>query len=95
MIRRVVKMSFQKDKIQEFLSNFDANKEKIRNFPGCLHLELWQDFKNENVFFTYSHWVSEDDLNTYRQSNLFKGVWAKTKVLFNNKPEAWSVDKRY
>ena len=95
MIRRVVKMSFQEEKIDEFISNFEANKEKIRNFSGCLHLELWNDIKDKNVFFTYSHWESEDALNSYRHSEMFKGVWAKTKILFNEKPEAWSVDKHY
>ena len=24
---------------------------------------------------------------------LFKDVWSKTKILFNNKPEAWSTKK--
>ncbi len=95
MIRRVVKMSFQNEKINEFISNFEANKEKIRNFPGCSHLELWRDLKETNVFFTYSNWESEEALNKYRNSELFKGVWKKTKVLFNDKPLAWSLDGVY
>ena len=33
------------------------------------------------------------DLENYRNSALFKNVWAKTKVLFNDKPQAWSVNK--
>jgi len=32
-------------------------------------------------------------LEAYRQSELFKNVWSKTKPLFNDKPQAWSVDK--
>jgi len=92
MIRRVVKMSFHKEKIDEFISNFEANKERIRNFPGCQHLELWNDIKDENIFFTYSHWDSEEALNAYRHSELFQGVWKITKVLFNAKPEAWSLN---
>lgn len=93
MLVRIVKMSFNSDKIDEFLSNFEANKTKIRHFEGCKFLELYRDKDNTNIFFTYSYWVSENDLNTYRNSDLFKGVWAKTKPLFNAKPEAWSVDK--
>ncbi|WP_439654831.1 putative quinol monooxygenase [Wocania arenilitoris] len=46
-----------------------------------------------NIFFRYSYWSSEDDLETYRQFDLFKSVWSKTKPLFNVKPESWSVDK--
>ncbi|MFZ0490789.1 MAG: antibiotic biosynthesis monooxygenase, partial [Salegentibacter sp.] len=35
----------------------------------------------------------EAALENYRNSELFKEVWAKTKVFFNDRPEAWSVDK--
>lgn len=93
MLVRIVKMEFQPDKVDEFLSNFEANKTKIRAFEGCNFLELYRDQNNRTIFFTYSYWDSEDDLNNYRHSELFKGVWAKTKPLFNAKPEAWSVDK--
>ena len=86
-------MSFEPAKIEEFLANFEVIKIKIRNFEGCNLLELYRDQNNTNIFFTYSYWNSEADLNNYRHSELFKGVWAKTKPLFNAKPEAWSVDK--
>jgi hypothetical protein len=36
-------------------------------------------------------WDDPKYLEAYRQSELFEGVWAKTKVLFDAKPEAWSV----
>ncbi len=93
MVIRIVKMGFHENKVAEFLNNFNENKSKIRNFEGCKFLELYRDKKASNVFFTYSHWSCETDLETYRQSDLFKSVWAKTKPLFNVKPEAWSVDK--
>ena len=66
----------------------------IRSFDGCSHLELWQQAGTSNVFFTYSWWESEDHLNKYRFSELFKDTWAKTKALFAAKPEAWSVEQR-
>jgi len=43
-------------------------------------------------FFTYSKWEKESDLETYRNSELFKGVWATTKPMFEAKANAWSVD---
>ena len=58
---------------------------------GCKHVELMQDINNPTIFFTFSIWENPSDLEAYRQSELFKGVWAKTKVLFGDKPEAWSV----
>ena len=92
MIKRVVKMEFDVDKIEEFKTLFDTHKSLIRHFEGCEHLELWQDVQNKSVFMTYSYWQSEKHLEQYRHSDLFKKVWSQTKVLFSAKPQAWSVD---
>lgn len=93
MFVRIVKMSFAEENIDTFLENFHKNKNDIRNFDGCRFLELYRDKNNPNIFFTYSYWEKESDLENYRHSELFKNVWAKTKPLFNDKPQAWSVDK--
>ena len=93
MFVRIVKMSFSEEHIADFLDNFENNKRNIRNFQGCKLLELYRDKKDPNIFFTYSYWETEYDLEQYRQSDLFKSVWSKTKVFFNKKPEAWSIDK--
>ena len=91
-IKRIVRMTFQKEKIEDFLKMFNERKLRIRNFPGCLHLELWQDKKETNAFFTYSIWESEEALNHYRFSEFFKETWSITKTYFNNKPEAWTIE---
>ncbi|HIE45804.1 MAG TPA: antibiotic biosynthesis monooxygenase [Flavobacteriaceae bacterium] len=90
---RIVKMEFQEDKIELFLTNFNLVKDKIRNQPGNRLLEMYRDKNNTNIFFTYSYWENESDLENYKQTELFQTVWAKTKVFFSAKPEAWSVDK--
>ena len=92
MLIRIVKLSFEEGNIDTFLENFNINKKNIRNFEGCRLLQLLRDKNNTNIFFSYSYWESEEHLENYRNSELFKSVWKKTKVLFNNKPEAWSVD---
>jgi heme-degrading monooxygenase HmoA len=86
-------MSFHEEKISKFLENFEFIKEKIRNVPGNRLLELYQDKNNQTIFFTYSYWETEQDLENYRNSELFFEIWTDTKKLFNNKPEAWSVNK--
>ena len=93
MLIRIVRMTFHEDKVEAFLKNFDLNKGKIRNFPGCHHLELWQDENQKNIFMTYSHWDSENSLNQYRDSELFKSVWSYTKTLFSDRPHAFSSKK--
>lgn len=94
MFVRIVKMSFSTKSINEFLEMFEEKKELIRNSDGCKLLELYQDKNNPEIFFTYSYWKNESDLENYRNSKLFKNVWKKTKTFFNDKPQAWSVDKK-
>lgn len=93
MFVRIVKMSFHEENIPAFLENFETIKHKIRNAEGNRFLELYQDKNNKEIFFTYSYWETEADLENYRNSELFDSVWTFTKKLFNAKPEAWSVDK--
>ncbi len=95
MLIRIVKMTFQPQNIPTFLENFEENKEKIRSFEGCQHLELWQETEGGNVLFTYSHWDAPQSLENYRNSPLFKTVWAFTKTLFADKPEAWSFTPKH
>lgn len=95
MLVRIVKMSFHEENIPAFLGNFEIMKDKIRNAEGNRFLELYQDQNNKSIFFTYSYWETETDLENYRNSELFYDVWKFTKKLFNDKPEAWSVDKVY
>jgi len=93
-ILRIVRMVFDPARLSEFHEVFDANKVQIGNFPGCLHLELHGDLKDERVRYTHSLWQSEEDLETYRQSDLFRGAWAISKTLFVEKPQAFSLVKR-
>ncbi len=93
MIIRLVKMSFKPEEVDNFLSLFETVKIKIRAREGCTHLALWQQKDQPNVMFTYSIWDHEVHLESYRHSALFEETWALTKVKFNAKPEAWSVEQ--
>jgi quinol monooxygenase YgiN len=76
MIIRIVRMTFQEDKVDDFLEIFNTSKNKIRHFEGCHHLEFLKDANQPNVFMTYSYWESEKHLNQYRDSELFQKTWA-------------------
>ena len=91
MLKRIVKMTFRKEEVEVFKQIFANNWKLIRGFEGCSHVELLQDKNNPCVFFTYSIWKDEIAVENYRNSELFKRVWAGTKVLFDGKPEAWSL----
>ncbi len=92
MIIRIVRMTFQEEKVERFLDNFRAAKDHIRAFEGCNHVELLRDIDHRQVFFTYSYWKSPEHLEAYRRSDLFRSTWGKTKPLFAAPPEAWSVE---
>ena len=92
MIERIVKMTFKEDLVEEFLKVFESSKNQIATFNGCNGLKLIQDVLHPNVLFTYSIWDSEDHLNEYRNSQLFNETWARTKILFKDKPAAWSAN---
>ncbi len=94
MFVRIVKVSFHTKHIEAFLAMFEEKKTIIRASEGCLLLELYQDKTNSEIFFTYSYWQDEKNLENYRNSQLFKDVWDQTKTYFNDKPLAWSLDKR-
>jgi quinol monooxygenase YgiN len=92
MLKRIVKMTFREDAVETFLSEvFEHSKTAIRAFPGCRHMELLRSAETPAVLFTLSVWDDAPALERYRQSELFKNTWAKTKVLFADKAEAWSL----
>ncbi|MRH99230.1 antibiotic biosynthesis monooxygenase [Kriegella sp. EG-1] len=93
MLIRIVKLNFKENYINDFLEIFEPHREHIKTFDGFIFLELYQDTENDQIFFTHSHWKDEIALNNYRNSDYFKTIWSKTKVLFADKPEAWSLAK--
>lgn len=93
MIKRVVKMTFKTEYIERFKDIFSVSQPLIKAMNGCHHVELLQDVKNPCVFFTLSIWDDTQSLDNYRNSELFEGVWGKTKILFDAKPEAWSLNQ--
>lgn len=88
---RIVKMKFRPEEIEKFKSIFRSKKGFIAAMPGCRGVELLQDIHDPCLFMTYSIWDGPEFLENYRQSDLFNEVWAQTKVLFVEKPNAWSL----
>ena len=92
MMIRIVKMKFQPGKENDFLRIYSENEKKIRSSIGCTHLELLRDTTDPTLFFTYSHWETEEDLHAYRNSILFLSVWEKVTLIFSEKAEAWTTE---
>lgn len=94
MITRIVKLVFTAQGTADFLALFAEVGDKIVAFPGCQHLELVQGLEPQ-IFFTLSRWEDEAALEQYRHSDLFKATWAKTKIHFAARPEAWSTNSLF
>jgi quinol monooxygenase YgiN len=92
MLTRIVKLTFQEEKLEEFLAYFDTINTRVSTFENCYGMRLMQDIHHPNIIFTYSNWKDENALNKYRDTDLFGGVWSTIKPWFGGKPEAWSVD---
>jgi quinol monooxygenase YgiN len=93
MLIRIVKMSFQLDKLNAFLQHFEQHRQQIRYFEGCQYLQILQDAQNPNVLFSYSYWASAEHLEAYRRSEFFQLVWRYTKTLFDAPPQAWTTQQ--
>lgn len=94
MINRIVRLSFNPEKVNEFEQLFERTRTAIGGFEGCKGVRLLRDTENRHVYFTYSLWESAAALENYRQSDLFKQTWAQTKQWFNDKPMAWSLEEK-
>ena len=86
-------MTFRNEAVQTFITEvFEQSKTRIRAFEGCRHMELVRHKTSPNLLFTLSIWDDEAALENYRASALFADTWAKTKALFAEKAEAWTVE---
>lgn len=90
MIRRIVHMEFAPEHVEAFLELFHGVSDAIRSVEGCLELTLLQDVGHPGHMTTYSLWEDEAALEAYRDSDLFRSTWARTKVLFSGRPSAAS-----
>ena len=93
MIIRIVSLTIQKDLVEDFILFFRETEKTIRNFHGCLHLELLYDIAQPHKLVTYSHWQDEEALERYRASEIFREIWGQAKKYFSEKPLATSFAK--
>ncbi len=90
MLVRIVRMTLQPAKLEDFKSMFSHVSPKIRSFEGCTHLELLYDARYPHIVTTLSHWTTEKQLNLYRESRLFLNTWSQTREWFAAPPVAHS-----
>ncbi len=95
MITRIVKLTFQEDKVDTFVKFFEKNERKILDQEGCISLQLKKDADHANILFTLSQWDSEDDLSNYKDSDYFKMIWPQVKEWFKEPAETHTLKSLY
>lgn len=91
MIVRLVCMKVRPEKVEEFRRVYGEACDRIRAFPGCMFLQLLGDTDGEGNLYTISHWRTAEDLDAYRHSQFFRGVWERLKPMFRDRPWAQST----
>lgn len=93
MITRLVRLCFNDNYIEDFKELFENVSSEIKDQPGCNSANLLQDVNRPNIFFTKSLWDSEEQLNNYRDTEVFRSIWETIKPNFIEKPQAWSTQE--
>jgi heme-degrading monooxygenase HmoA len=92
MIKRIVVMDLLPGTEGQFLDIFETVKKQIRACEGCRGLEVLRSQDNGSIsVWTISLWESENALQLYRTSPLFKQTWSEVKLLFSGKAKAWTL----
>lgn len=94
MIIRLVKLTFVPSFIDDFYRIYREKEPRIGTWPGCCGVKLLQDKDNPAVYYTWSLWESEQQLNDYRHSAFFQETWAVVKKHFAAAPEARNLIER-
>ncbi len=92
MIIRLVSLKFHPEHRERFLQLFAQVYPKIRARPGCLALHLVADVDGTADFLTLSVWRSLEDLEAYRQSDIFGEVWPQVREMLRER--AWAASYR-
>ncbi|MDA0378120.1 MAG: antibiotic biosynthesis monooxygenase [Bacteroidetes bacterium] len=79
-------MEFAPENVDAFLELFHSVSDAIRAVDGCHELTLLQDLDHPGRMTTYSLWEDEAALDSYRDSDLFRSTWARTKMMFIARP---------
>jgi len=84
---RIVRLSLNSAYADQFLGLFEKNKSRIAGHVGCRFVYL---LRCGDTFFTVSGWDRPGDLETYRTSELFRGIWKQTRSWLSEPAQAWS-----
>jgi hypothetical protein len=67
MLTRIVKITFQEEKLTTFFEHFETVKWKVASFPGCHGMKLlkeprrpkYKEIKMNTIYPSWNQWLNE------------------------------------
>ena len=81
MITASITIHGQPEKRTEILQTIKGIKDHLGSDTKCSKVMVYQDIDDGNTFFFVEDWPTEDDLNDYLSSRLFKVLLGLTPIL--------------
>lgn len=83
------------DKRKEISQTIQSLVRETQNKSGCLSVEIYQVFENENEFLIVEHWATKQDVEAHQKSETFL-VLQGAGVLMQEKPQitSYKVDSQ-
>lgn len=79
--------------IVKFRDTFTNYQSQIKDFKGCMQHDIFCDKEKEEIYYSYTIWDSEKNLNKYRKSTLLKEINTNIIQYCSKDPQAWTIDK--
>ena len=81
MITASITLQGQPEKRMEILQTIKGIRDELSKDTRCKQVNVYQDLDDENTFFFVENWSTEQDLDTYLSSRLFKVLLGLTPIL--------------
>ena len=92
MIIRVVKIPIKDASINSFIKRIPIISNEVRRVSGCIHNDIFRDKMKENIFYSYTIWNSDEDIEKYLGSQYYKDIWGDLWDYFEGTPKSWKID---
>ena len=81
MVNLLIKIAVKEYKRDEFLESIRAYLETIRQQPGCLSCDLYQDSEDDKIYQLLSAWKTRKTLEKHFQSAEYELLLGAARVL--------------
>jgi len=87
MVKVIAKLTVKPGTNQAFVEAFEELTNESRKEAACISYNLYQDLKNENIYYTVEEWQSEEGLQQHMHSPHFKTASKNFAEALACKPE--------